>query len=396
MRIEPRFFGGGAVAALALSIVPCAACGSTFGANAVGDDGGAPEATTDDAGHVGDDASVDAAGSHDAGPTGPEPCTTLGDVQACTTASGAAGAQTCWGTTGPHPTLVWGTCYAVTCDATAQPRPGEACIPAGSFTMGGLQTDAGPEGDTLPAHTVTIRRRFYVDQYEVKLADFTQWWNATPRPTPTNGTVIFVGGSGDPIVWQGGVQPPGTQQGYGCTSGGANGQYPVTCVSWETALAYCAAQGKRLPTEAEWEYVATGQGAGNPYPWGTQAPDCSHALFGSQCSWPQAVGTSCAAGNTAAGAVNDLAGDEAEWTLDFAPPFACQPMNKCWPSGSNDPVAATDNGQGYVVRGGSWESTADQIQTRARASMADQCMQGSTSCAQYAGTVGFRCVRDER
>src|SRR5690606_19045128 len=52
------------------------------------------------------------------------------------------------------------------------------------------------------------------------------------------------------------------------------GDHPINCVSWHQADRFCAAQGKRLPTEAEWEMAARGLDR-RPYPWGHEPPSAA-------------------------------------------------------------------------------------------------------------------------
>jgi formylglycine-generating enzyme required for sulfatase activity len=57
-------------------------------------------------------------------------------------------------------------------------------------------------------------------------------------------------------------------------------ELPVVFITWHAAVAYCVDQGKRLPTEAEWEFAARGGLRDNAFPWGDEMPDKSRANYG--------------------------------------------------------------------------------------------------------------------
>jgi CubicO group peptidase (beta-lactamase class C family)/formylglycine-generating enzyme required for sulfatase activity len=132
--------------------------------------------------------------------------------------------------------------------------------------------------------------------------------------------------------------------------------HPINCVDADQATAFCHAYGKRLPTEAEWEWAARGEEQGRTYPWGFHDPDA-------QPCWKQ-DGT-CPVGafpdGDARGGIHDLAGNVYEWT-------------------------ATSVSSGVAVqKGGAWFG---------RWAAADQASAHLEGSAKYRGpTIGFRCVR---
>ncbi len=97
---------------------------------------------------------------------------------------------------------------------------------------------------------------------------------------------------------------------------------PVNCIDWQQAADVCAFVDARLPSEAEWEYLARSAGADEVYPWGDAPPSCDTVIL----DWEQnpdgcsRFGTypvcTVPAGNTAQG-LCDLAGNVLEWAEDW-------------------------------------------------------------------------------
>src|SRR5688572_2848802 len=175
--------------------------------------------------------------------------------------------------------------------------PGMAWIPGGEFEMG-TNADLG-RPEEKPAHRVRVRG-FWMDETEVTNAQFRAFVDATgykttaeraptaeeilklapsgtPPPTPDKlvaGSLVFRATSGAVDTrdyanwwhWTPGADwrhPEGPE-----SSIDGRERHPVVHVSWEDAAAYAAWAGKRLPTEAEWEFAARGGRAGKPYAWG--------------------------------------------------------------------------------------------------------------------------------
>jgi formylglycine-generating enzyme required for sulfatase activity/tRNA A-37 threonylcarbamoyl transferase component Bud32 len=202
---------------------------------------------------------------------------------------------------------------------------GMALVPAGTFRMG---SDSG-EPDEKPVHEVKVEA-FCLDLTEVTVADYAACVKAG-RCTAAGDRVVV-----DP-KWGLSAQEVAVHN-RACNADKADrARYPVNCVDWTQADAYCRAQARRLPTEEEWEYAAKGGDEGRTYPWGAAPPgptllnacgsECvsffarhnmsSKAMYGSSDGHE----ATAPVGSFPAGAGRwghlDLAGNVWEWTASF-------------------------------------------------------------------------------
>ncbi|WP_437730782.1 SUMF1/EgtB/PvdO family nonheme iron enzyme [Sorangium sp. So ce1335] len=244
------------------------------------------------------------------------------------------------------------------------PSPDMVRMPAGRFTMGSAK---GGKSER-PPHEVTLTRAFDLDRTEVTVAAYERCVEAG-RCSPS--------GLHGPRATAADV----AQRGALCTAADpAKARHPVSCVDQAQAAAYCAFVGKRLPTEAEWEYAARGTD-GREYPWGNDPPGCAHAVVsrpaGQGCGarGTQDVG-SAKAGASPSGAL-DMAGNVWEWVADGWDPGA-------YVKGARtDPLIPATGSKG-VLRGGSWDFSASSARSTYRLAFDSEAGDVST---------GFRCAR---
>ncbi len=305
--------------------------------------------------------------------------------------------------------------YAVACNAQAhcEYTPHDATgwrrwdvwiwVPAGSFIMGGPEHEGGTDGER-PLHRVTFAAGFFIMKHEVVVE---QYWACVED----NGTCNAPNTSDS------------SQHGWGLNVRGARSNHPQNGLTWQGAVQYCSwavrqagGTGGRLPSEAEWEYAATGS-VHRRYPWGdVPEVDCNRAVFDDDtgaglwtrpwacdaCATPECdpedpdeccTGTwpvgSKPAGASWCGAL-DMAGNVNEWctdrwheNYDGAPVdggvwYACPP--------------STPGCENYrVIRGSAFNYPASSLRTGYR--NAGVAYSGGSYFQLGGASLGARCVR---
>jgi len=195
----------------------------------------------------------------------------------------------------------------------AEAPPGMVPIPAGCFMMG---SDTG-DSDERPVRGVCLDA-FFMDEYEVTNREYGKFLAATNHERPE----------------------------YWDNSEFNQPDQPVVGVSWEDAVAYAKWAGKRLPTEAEWEYAARGGLKGKEYPWGDDFPveqaNCGNLDAQHEWDGPSPVGSFEPNGY----GLYDMAGNVWEWCSDW--------YGDTYPSEKQTDPTGPASGEYRVLRGGCW------------------------------------------
>jgi formylglycine-generating enzyme required for sulfatase activity len=226
------------------------------------------------------------------------------------------------------------------------PAPdGMACIPGGPFLRG---RDDGPS-NAHPRAQVWVST-FFIDRNEVTFAEFQACVAAGACEKAGPRYIDF-------------DRP----------------RQPINGISWFDARNFCQVQGKRLPTEAEWEKAARGTD-GRLYPWGDEKATCEHAIImgkeGRGCGvrkrgdkpetgYPAEVGSR----PPNQFGVYDLSGNSYEWVADWYSRSYEHCGADCAGVDPKGPCGGADACAGYrhkVVRGGSWYWPAEYATTTFR------------------------------
>ena len=229
----------------------------------------------------------------------------------------------------------------------------------------GLAATCGGAGDCCASTTVTGGNynrsndpsypasitTFKLDVYEVTVGRFRAFVNAglgtqASPPTPGAGAHPTIANSGWDASFNASLEAntAALKAALACDARptwtdapGGNESRPISCVTWFEAFAFCAWDGGRLATEAEWNYAAAGGSEQRDYPWGAGI-DTTRASY--DCRGDNSAAGQCAltdilvVGSKPAGdgkyGQKDLTGNVWEWTLDWsAQPYRLATCNDC-------------------------------------------------------------------
>jgi len=265
-------------------------------------------------------------------------------------------------------------------------------VPGKRFFMG---TDSEKQvlGMARPSHQVEVRS-FCIDVNEVTVEDYEK--------CSDNGDCKRA--FRDSWWPQGGSKKPDWEKAMAaytplCNAGKADRlRHPINCVTWVQADGYCRHHGKRLPSEAEFEFAARGSD-GRVYPWGDGPPSPKYLnACGAECqAWRKTAGLPAVtpmyaeddgfAGTAPVGSfpagknergLFDIVGNVFEWTADRFTPYAV----------GDGAEAPTPIGNNRVIRGGAFNSFEPEH--------TDPALRLPYDAEAHTHGIGFRCAADPR
>ena len=242
-------------------------------------------------------------------------------------------------------------------------------IPAGEFQIGSNDEDR-------PVRTVYVDA-FYMDTTEVTNAQFKAFVDANPVWQKDRIEPRFANRADYLRDWKGNSYPKG------------RGNYPVMYVSWYAAMAYAEWAGKRLPTEAEWEYAARGGLVAKKYPHGdTMTPQDANYTHKDTTAVAQYLANRYG--------LYDMAGNVWEWCLDayHANVYATFPRDGV----AHNPLSGASDiewllvnytnvniNEDRVLRGGAWSESDNSLEIANRFYL---------PLMSTGDAFGLRCVMD--
>ncbi len=255
-------------------------------------------------------------------------------------------------------------------------------VPGGTFRMG---SDLSADPDQRPAHDVYVGA-FRIDEHEVTNRQFAEFVDQTGYITTAEQRGWSHVFDRRDARW---IRQPGADwrhpRGPDSALHGRD-EYPVVHISWYDAQAYARWAGKRLPTEAEWEYAARSALRDAKYPWGRDELidgryQANYRQHGQQ---PAADGFEAAAPVRSFPAspfgLYDMSGNVWEWCGDWYD-------EDCYREGPGRNPTGPAQGRQRVLRGGSWLSPENyrfghHVSTREKRAPEETYEH-----------IGFRCVR---
>ena len=266
---------------------------------------------------------------------------------------------------------------------TCGPAGNESCC-ASSVVVGGtyLRSDES-------ASTATVSD-FRLDRFEITVGRFRAFVAGYPgnKPAAGAGAHPLIKESGWQAAWTAALPADQTalKPALKCNAmyqtwtdaPGDDENLPIACINWYEAFAFCAWDGGRLATEAEWNYAAAGGNEQRTYPWSN--PPSATTIDGTYAVYNKAsiaaVGSRSKAGD-GKWEQADMAGGVREWTLDW---FVSSYPTPCDDCAAVIQGAATSR----VNRGGSFVTDGLPLLTRFRL---------SDDPAGTSYDVGARCAR---